>query len=561
MLVLEAKAINKTKAYDLLPAVLKSNQLDMAAEIGIIFGTLASELQGKIINAADKDGQITSKVAGILDWFKSAWRKSFDEYRKAFIEKMEFAARVPYEAEAVLFSYYFGTDTLEGAGSYSGSFGTTTGPFWDDYIERQARKNIEAAASKIYGDGLNLSNRLWKLDAKSYSQIQSTLMQGVVQKKSAAEIAKELGKHLDPDAKWTRWSMSRLNKMVPADRAKDFKGLLRKPNPIPFDGAPPTSGIAYNALRLARHELNTIGVNASLDSMRSAPWATGEKWNLSTNHSIIDICDDYASGGPESNGAYSAGQMPTMPAHVNCYCYPTAELMERDNFVDNLRGWAQGTSSWPEMDAYATRVQGHPGYGALAKLAQNITKVKPPEPKQNKKPSRLRDGVDRALNKALEHGIETDTEMLIAVDARTGEELISQAGGARSVQPTEEFYNLLESADNNSIILVHNHPGSSSFSVNDVNFLGKYESLKRHEVIGHDGTKYYLSKKKGYTYDRTATFVDHQMCVDRYLGKYANKVASGEMTNQEAWKKHSHEALRDFVELHKFRYKRELPRQ
>ena len=380
MLATEAKRIDKARAYDLLPVVLKSNQLDMAAEIGIIFGSIASELQGKVINAADKDGQIISKAASILDWFKTAWRESFDEYRKALFEKMEFAARAPYEAEAILFSYYFGTDALEAKGSYSGSFGTSTGPFWDDYIDRQAKKNIEAAAVKIYSDGLNLSNRLWKLDQKSYNQIQSTLMQGVVQKKGAIEIAKELEKHLHPDAKWTRWSTSRLNKKVPADRAKDFKGLLRKPNPIPFDGTPPTSGISYNALRLARHELNAIGVNASLDSIRSAPWATGEKWNLSTNHSIFDICDTYASGGPDSNGVYPVGDMPSMPAHVNCYCYPTAELMDRDKFVDNLRGWVQGTSSWPEMDACATRIQGHPGYGALTKLAQNIFKVKSPAP-------------------------------------------------------------------------------------------------------------------------------------------------------------------------------------
>ncbi len=368
---MEVKQADKPKAYDLLPAVLKNNQLDMAAEIGIIFGTLASELQSKVINAADnKDGQITAKVTGILDWFKSAWRQSLDEYRKALFEKMEFAARAPYEAEAVLFSYYFDTDKLEGAGSYSGSFGISTGPFWDDYIDRQARKNIEAAASKIYGDGLNLSNRLWKLDQKSYNQIQSTLMQGVASKKSAVEIAKELEKYLVPDAKWTRWSHSRLNKMVPADRAKDFKGLLRKPNPIPFDGTPPTKGISYNALRLSRHELNTIGVNASLDSIRSAPWATGEKWNLSTNHSIFDICDTYASGGPGGNGVYPVGDMPSMPAHVSCYCFPTAELMDKGEFVDQLRGWVHGTSSWPEMDAYASKLQGHPGYGAIMKQAK-----------------------------------------------------------------------------------------------------------------------------------------------------------------------------------------------
>ena len=556
-IVVEARAIKKEKAFDLLPAVLKNNQLDLAAEIGIIFGTLASELQSKVVKAADKDGQITSKALHILDWFRSAWQQSFDEYRKALFEKIELAARAPYEAEAVLFSFYFDIDKLEARGSYSGSFGTSTGPSWDDYIDRQARKNIEAAASKIYGDGLNLSGRLWKLDQKSFNQVQSTLMQGVVQKKSAIELAKELEKHLSPDARWTRWSTSRLNKMVPADRAKDFKGLLRKPNPIPFDGTPPTSGISYNALRLARSELNTIGVNASLDSIRSTPWSNGEKWNLSTNHNVWDICDTYASGGPEGNGVYPVGGMPSMPAHVQCYCFPTAELMERDKFVDNLRGWMQDTSSWPEMEAYAERMQGHPGYGALAKLAQNITKVKPPEPKQNKKPSRLRDGVDRALNKALEHGLETNTEILIAVDAKTGEELISQAGGARSVQPTEEFYNLLRSADKNSIIMIHNHPGSSSVSIDDVIFLGRYESLKRHEVIGHDGTKYYLSKKKGYTYDMMQLIRTHQAVQVRHFDYFHRLLAR--MSEDEAWKEYTHRVIRDVAKAEKFVYRRKLP--
>lgn len=42
----------------------------------------------------------------------------------------------------------------------------------------------------------------------------------------------------------------------------------------------------------------------------------------------------------------------------NCLCRKDAVLIDPDQFVNRLRGWAKGESAWPEMDQYANWVGG-----------------------------------------------------------------------------------------------------------------------------------------------------------------------------------------------------------
>lgn len=38
----------------------------------------------------------------------------------------------------------------------------------------------------------------------------------------------------------------------------------------------------------------------------------------------------------------------------NCLCFKLAVLMKDDAFIERMRGWLDGSGTWPEMDGYAT---------------------------------------------------------------------------------------------------------------------------------------------------------------------------------------------------------------
>ncbi|MHB0976891.1 MAG: hypothetical protein ACYC1U_06825 [Candidatus Aquicultorales bacterium] len=365
------KKIKIEKVRALLPVVLWNNQLDMAAAVAVIFSEFAEELLGAIAKAAKPDGSLGERIADIQELVKKRLPETYDRFRKEFYSKLEFAARLPYEAEVVTLAYYFGGELPEAAGSFAGTFGIEPTPVFAGFIERQAKANVEAATTRVYKDGLNLSSRIWKLENGGYEKIQRILSDGIARQSSAIELSQKLAPYIQPDAEWTRWSRGRLYKMVPAERAADFKGLTRKPRLIPAGELPPTNGLAYNALRMARHEINQIGVNASLESMRAAPWVEGIRWHLSTAHAEQDECNDLASGGPSGDGVYPPRDFPMMPAHVACLCFPEDVRIPPEDFVDRLRDWTYSTGDWPAFDDYAERLDGDPVYGAFKRMTMD----------------------------------------------------------------------------------------------------------------------------------------------------------------------------------------------
>lgn len=80
-----------------------------------------------------------------------------------------------------------------------------------------------------------------------------------------------------------------------------------------------TSG-SYSARRLARTEITAAGGRAYLNAAQVNPYIDATKWTLSASHPKFDVCDGYASGGPEGNGVYPNQSVPPYPAHPHCLC-------------------------------------------------------------------------------------------------------------------------------------------------------------------------------------------------------------------------------------------------
>lgn len=91
---------------------------------------------------------------------------------------------------------------------------------------------------------------------------------------------------------------------------------------------------------------------------------------------------------------------------------------------------------------------------------------------------------------------------------KKGEEYIGVAlGGEHEVDPISNTtaYHLVVSAKECIVIVLHNHPSLSKFSLSDVQFLLRYSSIKMMVVVTNLGNISYLVKGKGYDYERAVS--------------------------------------------------------
>jgi len=213
-------------------------------------------------------------------------------------------------------------------------------------FEPQLRRLLDVAAEYLYGDGLNLSMRIWSMDRDTRDGINAVIMNGVANGASAWDLAEQLEQFLGAGRDCPRWTSTRLYGRTKSEiAAGDLGGLLSGDE---CDG----SGVAYNALRLARTELQKIHALATDRVLAMQPWVELEQCNLSPAHPEPDECDDVVNGGEKNDGRYPVGTI-EYPLHPNCLCYKTAVLMDSKAFTARLKAWMRDEEAWAEMDAYA----------------------------------------------------------------------------------------------------------------------------------------------------------------------------------------------------------------
>ena len=137
-------------------------------------------------------------------------------------------------------------------------------------------------------------------------------------------------------------------------------------------------GVSYNAMRLARTEINNAFHNSAIRSTRDMPWVTGYRWNLSGSHPHIDVCNDYAQGNHDGigRGVYKKANVPQKP-HPNCFCYITSVTADAGTFerqfangsYANYLKETQKAGAFPESDSW------HSAYDEQAKTIAGYAKT------------------------------------------------------------------------------------------------------------------------------------------------------------------------------------------
>lgn len=197
---------------------------------------------------------------------------------------------------------------------------------------------LRAAAMRTQGDGLILSQRIWNLENGGLARIRATLSMAMQERTNAQTLAELVEGQLGAGRDIPRWTEERLYLMTPGERLASSEGLLRGP-----EGR--GQGISYNALRLARTEIQYANHAVASEIAAHNPAVTGRKVRLSPGHPKLDICDEYAGGGPYDK------QQQILPLHPQCMCYYEDVLMSKAAFAKSVQGWAKGENQF--LDDYA----------------------------------------------------------------------------------------------------------------------------------------------------------------------------------------------------------------
>lgn len=199
------------------------------------------------------------------------------------------------------------------------------------------------------------------------------------------------------------------------------------------------------------------------------------------------------------------------------------------------------------------------GKGGNTKIPSQVCK---PKVSKTTTSSKVKSGVDSAkknyedaCKQVLDRGKINGNENLLLVNLN-GEQVFERLDGSNNcVRFTPEFIEFLDNSEKNSLLLIHNHPKSSSFSDADMCVLNRYDSIKEITAYGHDGTIYRLCTNGNYvsSIDVKAEYNHYR---DKYLDKYRDKVINGLLTPEEAWKEHSNEIIESIAKSHGWTYTR-----
>lgn len=302
------------------------------AETHRIFRQTFGYIKTQIEQSADSEGMVEGPaLLGRMAAIEDRYRADVGQWASIFQQGRIQAANIAFGELVVMHNGYLGgmdeSVTAEQVG--------TMIRLW----EERRNRALAAAANRVQGDGLTLSARIWRLENDGLSQIRNTLMSAFAERTSAVQLARLLEPVLGAGQDCPRWAYRRLYDMTASERATDSDGLLR-------DDECRATGISYNALRLARTEIQNAHHAMVSDIYQNAPWVTGKWVRLSPTHPRVDICDTYAAGGP-----YAADEV-ILSLHPNCLCRYEPALMPADDFRRSVRGWLAGENRF--LDDYAT---------------------------------------------------------------------------------------------------------------------------------------------------------------------------------------------------------------
>lgn len=208
------------------------------------------------------------------------------------------------------------------------------GPHFKDMFSKVPKDVIESIVSgELYKDGRSLSQRIWILGNDLGKDVQYIINQGILEKKSAIELAQDLEKYVkEPARRSTTWG-------------KTYPNLRSK-------------RVDYNAQRLARTAINHAYQEATRKSSAMNPFVEGIEWQSALIHDrTCEVCRD------RHGQVFPIDKVPLDHPNGLCTMIPVIEK-SLDDIAEELRDWIDGGNN-SKLDKWYSE---HGDYFALKKL-------------------------------------------------------------------------------------------------------------------------------------------------------------------------------------------------
>lgn len=164
-------------------------------------------------------------------------------------------------------------------------------------------------SGRLYGNDWEFSKRIWGDYNKSKGDISYIVAKGIAENKSTYEIAKDLEKYVNPNAR------------KPWDWGKVYPGTKKV--------------IDYNAQRMARTMINHAYQQSVIEISKDNPFVNGIQWKAAFAKTTCEICES------RNNVIYPVNSVPL--DHPNGKCTFIAVINKSyKEIADDLANWVNG---------------------------------------------------------------------------------------------------------------------------------------------------------------------------------------------------------------------------
>lgn len=467
--------------YLLLVQAARQKVLRISAQQSRDIARIYAEIAADLRRESAKHGAKTLTYRFLVDYAKNLRKESeeiFAGQRDLITGNLRAAAGATVEAQRAFFA--------QAAPQLSRRF--------SDVFSRASQKAVnELLSGGIYENFAGLSERIWNYRGSFDRDISEIIRRGILAKKPAFDLAKDLELYLDPSA------------AKPWDWSRVYPGVSCK--------------VDYNAQRLARTSVTHAYQLALERSTRDNPFVTQYQWLVSNSHArICGLC-------LSRDGKYfDKGSVPLDHPNGMCTIIPVIEK-SYEEIAAELADWANGGEN-PALDNWLTAPTSSESgsTGASIRIGTNNVDFQRVQSAAYRRKfsnltqnSTVNDSIRRYANAALTHNNGTDSESLFIVDTQNGHLLFQKHGRADTLGVE------LSAADiafirshKGTIIGIHNHPTNLPPTGSDFVAAG-YRGYSFGIVVTHDGRVFQYSAG-----DRPflPTLLDSK--VDKYCGSPYN---------------------------------------
>lgn len=318
-----------------LKSVRERNRLNEQAqrELQALYQRVAEQLAAQAANMVDVSGRV-----------------ALDQLQWLLTQTQNQISKMGEQRNGMLYRY-LGLSADIAAQPFSGQLKT-------ELLFSIKHQSVAFVKSLTGNDGLQLSERLWRLDqgaAQAVSeQIQSAIIRGDSAHQAAA-AALSRGQTA-PDG-----TQAALDAASGRQIGRSIRDVMTGA-PDPFTGR----GEVWQAERVFRTEINRAHGEAYMSAAFETDGVAGIRFNLSPRHPRVDVCDEHASAdlyglGP---GVYPERASCPWPAHPNTFSYVTAvfddELPGAQTAVEKSPPPAPEEPTEPQtLDQYIERGRQH----------------------------------------------------------------------------------------------------------------------------------------------------------------------------------------------------------